>query len=1804
MSTRRSPRTRGSVAAVPVAETVAAAALTDLIAHSTDEAATTATNATPVHDTANVNLSARRRRSRRSPNATSATPHSTDVADSSPVPPLPSQKLSVSTSPSPSPSPPPKTTLSPSPPIMTPSRRPRRQAARAVQSYAEMKSEEEDEEAEMEAEVQRQVERKSTHAGEDESDDDDDEEEKEYVIAQRRKRTQRHDNSKSKKHKSNNKSVSVSVDGEDEEMDVVEEVSEPEHDDAAFESLSSSSSSASESEVEDDDDDSDFDADERKSKRLRKQSSATKRKSATKGKGKSNAKASNRKGSAKGRPSKASAAAVSVLDELEEDDDEVSVSTPTRPPTSSGKKGSKKKRSGSKDSVATLSAEEEERLASFRAFALNQSTVPHRTSPAKPQRATTSSAVTSRVDAGVVPLPKPVKPVEVIEIDDDDGEVESFAASTHNPSRPSTIPAAQAASAWSNILMHPASASAGTGLTKQAGKNKMKPTTSSSATNTNKSTGKGLSQSDKDARLQQVMELLGENNITKAKAIRYLEQSHYDTAAAVDMAMESAWFHNSGGAASASSRPSTVRKPSRADSVIDVDGGNDMGATDAASASTSTKRKQSPSSMSLQPPTTTALKKSKHGDSNATTLDGHIKHEKEGDVASDDEDGEQPAFRSSVPEPVLPTWDRKLLLVLQVSATSTTSGRGLLTEGEELAFGREAFDVDAWKEQMQVEASGNMNSPAPASTSKSKKPVGKGSKVASTLQSRRRAPRILRFKPVSAPDNCLEYGTVPRILSDLLAPLYDLNLIDIESEVTYAPPVLEYACLIAIKLQVYVRPALFMYKDPSPDAATSSNPFVRRAQARREAAGLGPRFSPIKAFIRLLKECEVPPINSMEEEMMENMAKVEESKVNEQVESKDGTVEEGEKKEAATAADQVMTDSDLTTDSDRLLDTAASGSSSLDPAPIPASSPTIDASLPPEAIAAELADSASNTEGARISRAQLDSLYAGTTAVSTAIPEADEPQGFKARLYPYQRQALYWMMMREAGEDGQRNANDAKQAMEGGTSPQRRHALFDEYAFADEEDTRFWVNPFSNEITLQFPASTGSCKGGLLCDEMGMGKTVQMLVVIVANHPANILLDPSENEAIENDALPAEEGETVSSVQMGKRKEGDHDDAGDDGGVELTEERKSSDTQLVPTNTSSDTVENPNVGAHSSPSSFFSSARLSRLQHRRQYMRQKNGVLGCTLVICPMSLLAQWRDEIHRFTELDVFIYYGNDRRKIDFADYDIILTSYGVVAAEYRTVHQAEKAAKTSAMAGGRNSAELSNKQLAALSPLLSTHFWRIVCDEAHIFRNRATETAKAIFRLRGERRWALTGTPIQNSIDDVFALLHFLQEQPWSSFGWWKEVIGRPYEQPDPDQQGLALQRLRAVLTPLLLRRTKSMKQRNGESIVKLPPRIDETLHITLSEKERELYSALFARSKTMFEGYAASGVLNAKYIQVLTLLLRLRQCCDHPFLVLGRTREEKDFEADINRFIHRFTSRVDLASNDGSGPTMPFLEELSSTLKKTGDERQPCPICLSPPEVPVLSECGHMTCRDCLNPLFNERGYARCAVCRAVISRDRLLIVPQAEPVLRIDAESQWQHSSKTERLMEELEMLRLTQPSNENGTSGDSSSASEPASTSTSTSSAPIKSIIFSNWTSMLDLVEIPLRRGNYHYVRLDGSMTMSAREKVLTSFKTDSSITVMLISLKAGGVGLNLIDANYVFFLDIWFNPQAEEQAVQRVHRIGQTRPVYVKRFIVDGTCEERIMELQERKRALAQAIAPGAEEQKHVRMEDLVQLFA
>jgi len=150
----------------------------------------------------------------------------------------------------------------------------------------------------------------------------------------------------------------------------------------------------------------------------------------------------------------------------------------------------------------------------------------------------------------------------------------------------------------------------------------------------------------------------------------------------------------------------------------------------------------------------------------------------------------------------------------------------------------------------------------------------------------------------------------------------------------------------------------------------------------------------------------------------------------------------------------------------------------------------------------------------------------------------------------------------------------------------------------------------------------------------------------------------------------------------------------------------------------------------------------------------------------------------------------------------------------------------------------------------------------------------------------------------------------------------------------------------------------------------------------------------------------------------------------------------------------------------------------------------------------------------------------------------------------------------------------------------------------------KLVVFSQWTSFLDCIEGALETKNVIFRRLDGKISNMARQKAIADFTDIAEVTVILISLKAGGVGLNLTVANTVILMDPWWNPAVEAQAIDRVHRIGQQRDVRVIRIMVEKSVEEKIVKLQQKKQAMIDSALEKKKQKKTFELHDFAMLFS
>ena len=237
--------------------------------------------------------------------------------------------------------------------------------------------------------------------------------------------------------------------------------------------------------------------------------------------------------------------------------------------------------------------------------------------------------------------------------------------------------------------------------------------------------------------------------------------------------------------------------------------------------------------------------------------------------------------------------------------------------------------------------------------------------------------------------------------------------------------------------------------------------------------------------------------------------------------------------------------------------------------------------------------------------------------------------------------------------------------------------------------------------------------------------------------------------------------------------------------------------------------------------------------------------------------------------------------------------------------------------------------------------------------------------------------------------------------------------------------------------------------------------------------------------------------------------------------------------------------------------------------------------------MTPCFHVVCRSCIRG-YEERSRSflqpgqsvtRCMVCNDFV---RLEFVE----IRQSDVDAEHAGATKTKHRSSGKRLDKYTGPHTKTKALLDDLLKSKAASEA-NPSEPPFKSVVFSGWTSHLDLIELALMSAGIGFTRLDGSMSRTARTAAMDAFRDDPNVHVILVSIMAGGLGLNLTAGNNVYVMEPQYNPAAEAQAIDRIHRLGQKRAVRTTRYIMRDSFEEKMIEIQEKKMKLASLSMDG-----------------
>ena len=482
----------------------------------------------------------------------------------------------------------------------------------------------------------------------------------------------------------------------------------------------------------------------------------------------------------------------------------------------------------------------------------------------------------------------------------------------------------------------------------------------------------------------------------------------------------------------------------------------------------------------------------------------------------------------------------------------------------------------------------------------------------------------------------------------------------------------------------------------------------------------------------------------------------------------------------------------------------------------------------------------------------------------------------------------------------------------------------------------------------------------------------------------------------------------------------------------------------------------------------------------------ETGTKGPHLVVVPGSTLENWLREFKNFSpNLNVEPYYGSQKEREE-QQYLIedILDEVNVIVTTYDTAWR-----------------PADNKYLrSTIQPVVCVY------DEGHMLKNSMAKKHQELMRIKAEFRLLLTGTPLQNNLQELASLLAFIMPDLFANH---KEELSYIFKHKakttDSDHAALlSAQRIakaRSMMTPFILRRKKHQVLKH------LPTKTCRVEYCTMTDVQKKLYEEHLAAQRRVYEARAA-GDKTAKAKQ--NNLMDLRFAAIHPLL-----------------FRRQYTDAM--------------IKKMSKAI-------------LREPDLPGRDE--ELVFED-MSYHSDFQMHQLCQKWPTTLSKWTM-------------KKDEWMHSGKVAALVELLKKFR------DNGD----------------------RTLIFSQFTNVMDILEEVLNTLSMPFFRLDGSTPITKRQDMLDEFYRDESVPVFMLSTKAGGSGINLACANKVIIFDSSFNPQEDVQAENRAHRVGQTREVEVVRLVTKDTVEEAIHALGNSKLALDDRVAgEGATKEEEAQAE-------
>lgn len=480
------------------------------------------------------------------------------------------------------------------------------------------------------------------------------------------------------------------------------------------------------------------------------------------------------------------------------------------------------------------------------------------------------------------------------------------------------------------------------------------------------------------------------------------------------------------------------------------------------------------------------------------------------------------------------------------------------------------------------------------------------------------------------------------------------------------------------------------------------------------------------------------------------------------------------------------------------------------------------------------------------------------------------------------------------------------------------------------------------------------------------------------------------------------------------------------------------------------------------------------------------------LIVCPAGLIKNWTNEFLIHTDIKatlngelIYEYHGSKRNMNNNSK--IIITSYNILEKD---------------------------------PTLYKYNYDAIILDEAHYIRNTKTKMSTAVMQLTSTYKWVLTATPFFNNTNDFFGYFKFILGI-FNNLTEWKREYNKDFH---------SVKRLNELI------KEHSVQYKKKDILKELPKSTEFEIDLEFSDIEREFYEALKsyseARIKRIYETKMKMKVDKNKITKllssnVLTLLLRLRQCCDS-FQNIKMKRLENTNSLSEATEVLKFYNTQCVIDNE-------------------------CPICYEEVADHIADPCGHKCCKGCWDLVKKDK----CPMCR----QDIISIDDINEKIIT--------GISNTEKKEETLifqssKIKKIKQLVN------DILERNE-------------KVVIVSQWVTMLKLIKKTLNMDK-HSVTLDGSVSIKNRHQYVSKFQNNSQCKICYISLMASAEGINLTAANNVILVDSWYNNSKMIQVSERVNRIGQTKRVNIYKLKIKNSIEDKMNKLINGKSSLSKII--------------------